>query len=63
MNILIVITILVFITLAIAALSYKPIRKTIGLLLVVLGGLACLTVIGLVIGIPMIVVGGLFLFI
>ena len=55
--------ILIFFVLVIAALSFKPIRKTIGLLLVVLGGLASMTVIGLVIGIPMIVVGGLFLFI
>jgi hypothetical protein len=50
------------IILIVAALAIKPIRKTIGLLLVILGGLACITVIGLIVGIPMIIVGGLFLF-
>jgi hypothetical protein len=45
------------------AIAVKPLRKTIGLLMVVLGGIACLTVIGLIVGIPMIVVGGVFLFV
>jgi len=49
--------------LIVAALSVKALRKTIGLLLVILGGLACLTIIGLIIGIPMIIIGGLFLFV
>lgn len=49
--------------LVIAALYFKPLRKTIGLLLVILGGLACFTVIGVVIGVPMIIIGGLLLFI
>lgn len=51
------------VVLIVAALSVKALRKTIGLLLVILGGLACLTIIGLIIGIPMIIIGGLFLFI
>jgi hypothetical protein len=63
MNIQQILALSVVIILIIAALSLKPLRKTIGLLLVILGGLACLTVIGLIIGIPMIIVGGLFLFI
>jgi len=54
---------IVVIALIIVALSFKPLRKTIGLLLVILGGLASITIIGLVIGIPMIIIGGLFLFI
>ncbi|MFH1428016.1 MAG: DUF5362 family protein [Patescibacteria group bacterium] len=49
--------------LIISALYFKPLRKTIGLLLIILGALACMTVIGLIFGIPMIIVGGLFLFI
>ena len=54
---------LIVVVLIIAALTVKALRKTIGLLLVILGGLACLTIIGLIVGIPMIVIGGLFLFI
>jgi hypothetical protein len=46
-----------------AALSFKPLRKTIGLLLVILGSIACFTIIGLVLGVPMIIIGGIFLFI
>ena len=57
------IILLIAIGLIIAALTVKALRKTVGLLLVILGGLACLTVIGLIIGIPMIIVGGLFLFV
>ncbi len=45
------------------ALFIKPIRKTMGLLLVILGGIFCLTAIGLVIGAPMILVGGILLFV
>ena len=54
---------IIAVVLIVAALSVKALRKTIGLLLVILGGLACLTIIGLIIGIPMIVIGGLFLFV
>lgn len=57
------VVIIVIVALIIAALSFKPMRKTIGLLLVILGALACMTVVGVVIGIPMIIIGGLFLFI
>jgi hypothetical protein len=51
------------VALVIGALFIKPLRKTMGLLLIILGALACITVVGLVFGIPMIIVGGLFLFI
>lgn len=54
---------IVIVALIIAALSFKPMRKTTGLLLVILGALACMTVVGVVVGIPMIITGGLFLFI
>lgn len=57
------IILILILALVIAALSVKPIRKTIGLLLVILGTIACLTFIGIVIGVPAIIVGGLFLFI
>ena len=49
--------------LVLLAYSFKPLRKAIGLLFVIVGGLACLTFIGAIIGIPMILVGGLLLFI
>ena len=45
------------------AISFKPLRKTIGLLFVILGTLAGLTFFGLFIGIPMIIFGGILLFI
>ena len=45
------------------AISVKFLRKTIGLLFVILGALACLTFIGLVIGIPAIIIGGILLFV
>lgn len=45
------------------ALYLKPVRKTIGLLFVILGTLACLTYIGTIIGIPLIIIGGLLLFV
>ncbi len=53
----------IVVALIVLALSVKAIRKTIGLLLVILGGVACFTFIGIILGIPMIIVGGLFLFI
>jgi hypothetical protein len=46
-----------------AALYFRPIRKTIGLLFIILGAIISLTFIGMIVGIPMIVVGGLLLFI
>jgi len=48
--------------LLIIAIAIKPIRKAIGLLLVILGTLECLTGIGLIIGIPSILIGGILLF-
>ncbi len=48
--------------LTVVALAIKPIRKAVGLLLVILGILASLTGIGLIIGIPMILIGGILLF-
>ena len=52
----------VAIILAGLALYFRPIRKTIGLLLVILGAIASMTLVGLMYGIPMIIIGGLFLF-
>jgi hypothetical protein len=54
---------LIIAALILLAFLIKPIRKTIGLLLVILGALAGLTFLGLIIGIPMIIAGGLLLFI
>lgn len=45
------------------AMAVRPLRKTMGLLIVILGAIACLSGIGIIIGIPMIIIGGLFLFI
>ena len=58
-----ILSLILTIGLIILALSFRPLRKTIGLLMVIVGGILCFTVIGAVFGIPMIVVGGLFLFI
>lgn len=58
-----IIGIVVAIALIGLALYVKALRKTIGLLLVILGAIACLTFVGAVIGIPMILVGGILLFI
>jgi hypothetical protein len=44
------------------ALAFKPLRKAIGLLLVIVGAILCLSLIGLILGVPMILVGGLLLF-
>lgn len=54
---------LIMAVLVILALGIRPLRKTLGLLTVILGVLACLTGIGMIVGIPMIIVGGLMLFI
>jgi hypothetical protein len=45
------------------ALAIRPLRKAIGLLIVILGALASLTGVGLIIGIPMILIGGVLLFV
>ena len=47
----------------VAAVCFKPLRKALGLCSIILGIIACLTGIGIIIGIPMIIVGGVFLFI
>ena len=44
------------------ALAFKPLRKAIGLLLVIVGAILCLSLIGLIVGVPMILAGGLLLF-
>jgi hypothetical protein len=44
------------------ALAFKPLRKAIGLLLVIIGAILSLSLIGLILGIPMILAGGLLLF-
>lgn len=44
------------------ALAFKPLRKAIGLLLVIVGAILCLSLIGLILGLPMILAGGLLLF-
>jgi len=59
----IILALIVLGLLAAAALTFKPLRKTMGLLLVILGAIACLTFFGLIIGVPMIIVGGILLFI
>lgn len=41
----------------------KPIRKAIGLTLIIVGFVACLTIVGAIIGIPAILIGAIFLFI
>ena len=46
----------------ILALAIPPLRKTMGLLLAVLGVLGCITGVGIVVGIPMLLVGGLLMF-
>ena len=38
-------------------------RKTIGMILVIFGTLACLTLIGAIIGVPMLIVGGILVFV
>ena len=58
-----VIGVVLTLTLLILAFVIKPLRKTLGLLLVILGAIACFTFIGAVIGIPMILAGGFLLFI
>ena len=44
------------------ALSIRPLRKAIGLMLIILGTICCFTLIGIIIGIPMIIVGGVLIF-
>lgn len=44
------------------ALCVKSLRKAMGLLLVIVGGLACVTIVGIIFGVPAILIGGIFLF-
>lgn len=48
--------------LTILAFAIKTIRKTLGLLLAILGGVASFSGIGVIIGVPMIIIGGLLIF-
>lgn len=50
------------IVLFLCAILIRPVRRAIGLLLVILGCIECMSLIGLVIGIPSILVGGVLLF-
>jgi len=48
--------------LVIIAFSFKPLRKAVGLLTVIIGIFACMSGIGVIIGVPMILVGGILIF-
>lgn len=63
-NVLSPILLLLFITmvLIVFALTIKPLRKAIGLLLVILGFISCFTIVGMIIGIPLILIGGVLIF-
>ncbi len=52
-------TIFITVIMIIAALACRPIRKAVGLLFIILGIIECLSLIGLVIGIPSIIIGGI----
>tara|TARA_B100000424_G_scaffold262755_1_gene249221 strand:+ start:844 stop:1026 length:183 start_codon:yes stop_codon:yes gene_type:complete len=54
--------IIVFLILLVLPLSWEPSRKAIGLLNIVLGTIISLTGVGILIGIPMIIFGGICLF-
>jgi len=51
------------VALSLLAMFVNALRKATGLLLVILGILACVTGIGMLVGIPLIFVGGFLLFI
>ncbi len=55
--------VLIMICLLIATIFCKPIRKAVGLLFIILGIIGCLSIIGLFIGIPTIIIGGILLFV
>jgi len=55
--------IILVIVAGLAGLFIPPIRKAMGLLLVIVGAISCLTLFGAIAGIPMIFVGGILLFI
>lgn len=48
--------------LIVISLMLKVIRRAAGLLLIILGIMACMTGIGLVVGIPLIFIGGILIF-
>ena len=52
-----------FIVLFVLPLMWKPSRKAIGLTNIIAGGIISLTGIGIIIGIPMMIFGGILLFI
>ena len=58
----IMIILLPFIIFVVLPLAWKPSRKAIGLLNVILGAIASLTGIGIIIGIPLMFFGGILLF-
>jgi len=54
---------IIMVVLFVVALFCPTIRKSIGLLLIILGAIFCLSCVGLIVGIPMILTGGILLFI
>jgi membrane-bound ClpP family serine protease len=54
--------VIIAVCLLLIGLIFEPTRKAIGLLLIILGILECLTCIGAIFGIPSIFIGGAFLF-
>ena len=54
--------IILFLIMLVLPLSWEPSRKAIGLLNIVLGTIISLTGVGILIGVPMIIFGGICLF-
>jgi len=50
------------VALVLTALMIRVLRKATGLLLVILGIFACFSVVGLIVGVPLVFVGGILLF-
>jgi hypothetical protein len=50
------------VALVLIALMIRALRKATGLLLVILGIFACFSVVGLIVGVPLVFVGGILLF-
>jgi hypothetical protein len=55
--------IILILAIILIVLTVRPLRKTCGLLLIIIGFICCLSLIGIVIGIPLIIAGGLLLFV
>lgn len=51
--------IFIIVTLLVLGIVIQPIRKGIGLTLVILGIMECLTIVGIIIGLPTILIGGI----